>query len=70
MNILQNLDLTTGDKSRCIAGYPHKQMVVIECIKDFDTAINTDDIINNPYDYINVITGQLLTSHLISSNWQ
>lgn len=67
--ILQELNLVVGDNARCVAGYPHKQMVVVECIKDFSEAKNSDDIINNTSQFIKTVQGCLLTSHCISSNW-
>lgn len=69
---LQQLDLTVGERAKCSAGYPTKGTIIIECIKDFDTAPNSDDIINNPYTYITLVdTGRFgaLTSHFISSAW-
>lgn len=70
--IIQDLNLKVGQKARCTAGYPKQSTIVVECIQDFSTAKNSDEIVNNPYDYIKVIdNGRFgaLTSHFISSNW-
>jgi len=70
--ILQELNLTVGQKAICTAGYPHKGTIVVKCIKDFNSASNFDDIINNPYNYIVVVdNGRFgaLTSHFISASW-
>jgi hypothetical protein len=70
--IIQDLNLSVGERAICTAGYPSKSTVIIECIKDFDTAKNSDEIVNNPHDFIKVVNkGKFgLTSHIISSNWQ
>jgi hypothetical protein len=70
--IIQDLDLKLGQKARCIAGYPYKGTINVQCIKNFSEAPEPDDIVNNPYNYIKVIdNGRFgaLTSHFISSNW-
>ena len=72
MNTLQDLQLETGERAKCIAGYPHKGTLIIECIKDFDTAPNPSHIIDNVYQYVKVIDGGkygALTSHWVSSSW-
>lgn len=71
--VLQALDLVKGERATCTAGYPHKGTVIVECIKDFDTASNSDDIVNNVRTYVKIVDrGQfgLLTSHMISANWK
>jgi hypothetical protein len=70
--ILQELQMEVGERAKCIAGYPHKSTLIIQCIKDFDSAPDSDHIINNVYQYVKVIDGGkygALTSHWISSNW-
>jgi hypothetical protein len=69
---IQSLDLSVGERATCTAGYPNKATIIVECIKDFSEAKNSDEIINNPRTFIKVVdSGKfgLLTSHLISSNW-
>jgi hypothetical protein len=71
--ILQQLDLSVGERAICYAGYPHKSKLVVECSKDFDTAKTSDDIINNPHKFLNVIENGLIgisTSHVISASWE
>ena len=70
--ILQELQMEVGERAKCVAGYPHKSTLIIECIKDFDSAPNDDHIIDNVYQYVKVIDGGqygALTSHWISSKW-
>lgn len=70
--IIQDLKLKVGQKARCTAGYPHPGTITVECIKNFSDAKNSDDIVNNPYDYIKIVDNGrygALTSHFISSNW-
>lgn len=69
---IQDLKLKVGQKARCTAGYPHSGTITVECIKNFSDAKNSDDIVNNPYDYIKIVDNGrygALTSHFISSNW-
>ena len=65
----QELDLVVGERASCVAGYPRKEKVTVECVKDFDAQDNAVDIINNSNNYIKVIHGTITTSHLICSNW-
>lgn len=70
--MLQKLQLEQGERAKCVAGYPHKSKLIVECIKDFDTAPNNDDIVNNPFTYVKVVDGGkygVLTSHWISGGW-
>jgi len=69
---LQELELEVGERAKCVAGYPHKGTLIIECIKDFDSAPNSDHIINNERVYVKIIDGGkygAMTSHWISSQW-
>jgi hypothetical protein len=70
---IQDLQMEIGERAICKAGYPHKSTLVVECIKDFDSAPNQDDIVNNPFTYVKIVDGGkygALTSHWISSNWK
>lgn len=67
------LKLIKKERAICIAGYPNKALVVVECIKDFNKAKNSDDLINNPKEFIKIVHSNgygLLTSHMISNNWE
>lgn len=71
--IIQALGLEVGERATCTAGYPHKGTIIVECIKDFDTATGPSEIVNNPYDYIKIVDrGRFgaLTSHFISASWK
>lgn len=68
----QSLNLEVGERASCEAGYPHKYLVVVECIKDFSEAKNEDYILNNHGEFVRVIERGLIgigTSHLISIGW-
>ncbi len=71
--LIQQLELKIGERAVCYAGYPHKSKLVVECKKDFSEAKNSDDIVNDPHGYLNIIergmTG-ISTSHVISANWE
>lgn len=81
---LQGLNLKIGERAKCIAGFPHKSTLIVECIKDFnlnydskkesynDFMKRSDDVVNNPYNYVKIVDKDqfgALTSHWISSNW-
>jgi hypothetical protein len=68
----QSLNLEVGERASCEAGFPRKSLVVVECIKDFDTAINNDYLVNNHGEFVKVVHYGIIgisTSHLISYNW-
>ncbi len=68
----QSLNLTVGERASCEAGYPKKSLVVVECIKDFIEAKNSDEIINNSGTFVKIVHYGLIglaTSHLITCGW-
>jgi hypothetical protein len=70
--IFQDLNLSVGERASCEAGYPKKSLVVVECVKDFSEANNSDEIINNANSFVKIIHNGLIglsTSHLISCGW-
>jgi hypothetical protein len=70
--LLEELNLSIGERAKCKAGYPRKSTVIVECKNDFSEAQDYDHIINNSSYYIKTVDGGeygLLTSHLISSKW-
>lgn len=72
MKTFQELNLSIGERASNRSAYPRKSLVVVECIKDFNSAPDSDHVINNASSYVKVIHYGLIglsTSHLISSSW-
>ena len=66
--LIQDLNLTVGQKASCCAGYPNSYRVVVTCIRDFDTCSDRYQIINY-FSLFCVSDSVILTSHLISPCW-
>ena len=62
----QYLNLKKGERAVCDAGFPNVRMVSVRCIEDFT---HVDEVRMNPHQYIKVIDGELMETHLISPNW-
>ena len=68
----QDLNLEVGERASCYAGYPVKVAVIVECIKNFSEADDSDFILNNPFLFVKEINRSkygICTSHFISSKW-